>query len=104
MLTLSNFRCERCGDCCRYLTVKLSKEDISAIKEKGFEEGFFVVFDDFIKSEVLKRDDKGCVFFDGGSCCKIYDFRPTVCKRYPFVEYDKVESCKPKLMKKSRDQ
>jgi len=96
MLTPSNFRCERCGDCCRYLTVRLDKKDISMIKGEGFED--FFVFDDFIKSDVLKRDDKGCVFFDGDGC-KIYDVRPTVCRKYPFVESDEVESCKPELVK-----
>lgn len=97
MLTKSNFKCERCGDCCRYLTVKISKEDILAIRNKGFK-GFFV-FDAFIKSDVLKRDDAGCVFFDKEKCsCKIYDVRPSVCKGYPFVESDEVESCKPALM------
>lgn len=95
MLTLRTFKCERCADCCKYLTVKLSKKDISAIKEEGYDG--FMEFDEHIKSSVLKRDDKGCVFLDKKTC-RIYSIRPEVCRLYPFVGSDMVDSCKPELL------
>ena len=102
MLTPSTFLCKRCADCCRYLTVKLSKKDIEAIKDKSYKEDFFIKFDRYIKSPVLKNKDEGCVFLgkkEGKYYCKIYNIRPKVCRKYPFVESDKVESCKPKLLR-----
>lgn len=97
MLTPSSFQCKRCADCCKYLTVKLSERDISAIKKKGYED--FKVYDDYIKSFVLKRTGKCCVFLDRNKNCRIYSIRPKVCKDYPFVESDEVESCRPALLK-----
>ncbi len=31
--------------------------------------------------------------------CKIYQLRPNVCRQYPFISSDKIESCKPDLLK-----
>ncbi len=97
MLTPSNFRCERCADCCKYLTVKLSKKDISKIKREGYDE--FMEFDEHIGSYVLRLRDEKCVFLDKGDNCRIYSIRPEVCREYPFVESDEVENCKPELLK-----
>ena len=103
MITLENFSCDRsCADCCKYLTVKLYKKDIEAIKREGYKEEFFVEFDTHIKSPVLKIRDEKCVFLGKkkkGYYCKIYGSRPKVCRLYPFLNSNKVESCKPELLK-----
>jgi Fe-S-cluster containining protein len=103
MITPENFVCDRsCGDCCRYLTVKLFKKDIEAIKRQGFAEEEFLEYDSHIKSYVLKMTDEGCPFLghkDGRYHCKIYKIRPKVCREYPFGSRKEVESCKPALLK-----
>jgi len=100
MLTPSNFRCERCADCCKYLTVKLGKKDISSIKREGYED--FMEFDSHIGSYVLKLRDEKCVFLGRKKkehYCKIYSIRPKVCRQYPFLNSDEIGSCKPELLK-----
>ena len=103
MLTPSTFRCDRkCADCCKYLTVKLSKKDISAIKREGYDEKAFMGFDCHIGSYVLKLNDEGCIFLgemNGKYYCRIYSIRPKVCRQYPFVNSNEIESCKPELLK-----
>lgn len=103
MITLENFRCNRsCADCCKYLTVKLYKKDIENIKREGFDEAFFMDFDTHIKSPVLRIINEKCVFLGkkkGRYYCKIYKSRPKVCRLYPFVNSNKIESCKPNLLK-----
>lgn len=99
MISKDDFECKRCADCCKYLIVKLSKGDISRIREH-YDEEVFLEYDEHIKADVLKRGDDGCVFLEGNDC-KIYSFRPKVCRDYPFIESDKVESCKPDCFSKS---
>jgi Fe-S-cluster containining protein len=103
MLTPETFKCDRtCADCCKYLTVKLDKKDINKIKKAGYDQDFFLKFDNFIESPVLKLTDKGCIFLikkDSYYYCKIYDIRPKVCRDYPFINSNIVESCKPVLLR-----
>jgi Fe-S-cluster containining protein len=103
MISKDSFVCDRsCGDCCKFLTVKLYKKDIETIKKEGYLEGDFVEYDNHIKSNVLKLIDSGCIFLgvkDGKYHCTIYNSRPKVCIKYPFVKDDKIESCKPVLLK-----
>lgn len=78
--------------------MKLSQRDIDEISRLGYS-GFFE-FDEDIMSPVLKRSGIGCVFFredkrDGSSSCLIYDARPEVCRKYPFMGADAVEDCRP---------
>ena len=102
MLTPSNFECNRCADCCKYCTVKLDEQDINKIKKSGYDEEFFMGYDAYINSPVMKVNDKGCVFLikkGDKYFCKIYQIRPKVCKQYPFVNSNEVEGCKPALLK-----
>ncbi len=103
MLTAETFKCDRkCADCCKYLTVKLSNKDIMVIKEGGYGEEDFLEYDGHIDSAVLKVNDAGCVFLTKKGdkyYCKIYKIRPCVCKQYPFVSSNKIESCKPNLLR-----
>lgn len=102
MLTPKNFKCSRCADCCKYLRVKLSDKDIDTIKKKGYDEKLFTEFDMHINDFVLKNKDENCVFLvkkQGKYHCMIYKARPETCKLYPFVNLDRVEDCKPNLMK-----
>jgi len=103
MLTPESFDCNRkCADCCKDLTVKLAKKDIEAIKREGFDSGFFLDYDTHIGSPVLKLENGKCVFLvkkKDRYYCKIYEIRPKVCRVYPFVNSNEIESCKPALLK-----
>jgi uncharacterized protein len=98
MITKNNFKCGQCAECCKLLTVKISNKEIKKIQEKGYDD-FFFQYDEHIDSNILERDDNGCVFLNGNKC-KIYDIRPKVCSDYPFVEGNEIETCKPKLFGK----
>ncbi len=101
MLDPESFVCERCGECCIKYVVKLSKADIERIKKKGYSEREFVEIDKNLpeptKTVLRKKEDYSCVFLKGGKGnyhCQIYDARPNVCRRYPFLKKN-VGSCKP---------
>jgi len=82
----SDFKCLRCGKCCRF-KVKLSLEDIARIRSKGFDD-FFVVEDG---NFYFKRPHGYCIFLkfeDGLFTCKIHDFKPEGCKEFPFKIQD----------------
>ncbi len=97
MLTINDFKCTKCGECCRPI-VKLSKEDISKIEEIGKRD--FYVYDEKIKSKVLKQVNYRCLFLkkEGEEyVCSIYENRPLVCRRYPFITgKEKLEDCYPR--------
>lgn len=102
MLNPETFTCERCGECCTKYTVKLSNADIKVIKKLGYDEAEFTEIDNNLlgpnKFVLKKDDDYKCVFLrknkNGVLNCKIYENRPLVCRKYPFLE-KKVETCKP---------
>ncbi|MHA1264194.1 MAG: YkgJ family cysteine cluster protein [Candidatus Helarchaeota archaeon] len=103
----STFSCIRCGNCCKFSEIILSNREIQAIsthlnlKIQDFINQFLVkkkihkirnIFADKfeIKGEVyvLKKDEtKNCPFFEEiahSASCKIYPFRPIVCRLFPF--------------------
>ena len=103
MLEQNNFVCDRkCGECCIKYIVKLSRNDIKTIKKAGYAEDYFVDIDEFLpeptKFVLKKKENRWCVFLTrnkkGVYSCKIYNSRPTVCQRYPFLKKN-IESCKP---------
>ncbi|MBN2454879.1 YkgJ family cysteine cluster protein [Candidatus Woesearchaeota archaeon] len=73
--------CNSCGLCCT-LGIQLSKKEIAAIKELGYEEEHFLE----PKEKLLKRVNGRCVFLipkKGGARCEIYEFRPRLCRDFP---------------------
>ena len=81
-------KCSGCGSCCRELdSVDLDMEDISLIAS-----GLEMSEESFIE-EHLVPDGKGCwsfrlkpecPFLSKKNRCTIYQFRPKVCKNFPF--------------------
>jgi len=93
--TPENFKCTKCGECCRMI-VKLSANDITQIESIG--KTNFTQYDEKIKSNVLKHHNNKCIFLQkNGSefVCSIYKHRPKVCVQYPFIGRKKVEDCHP---------
>ena len=87
-----SFNCMRCCDCCKK-TVILSRNDCRRLAESGIELDYasFKVFG-FIR--ILRKKDDICIFcrqkFKDGimvSECSIYEYRPDVCRRFPFITY-----------------
>ncbi len=104
MLNPDTFVCDRkCGLCCIKYIVKLTKKDIINIKKLGYDEDYFVEEDKFLGGKtrfVLKKKDNGwCIFLSkdkkGIYSCEIYNSRPSVCRRYPFLKKKNIKSCKP---------
>jgi Fe-S-cluster containining protein len=95
------FKCKRCATfCCRLGGPLLTEKDIQRIKEAGHDEEDFLDplepvacrFKDNLRKPVgsLKnKEDGSCVFLrfsvDRNQYdCSIYDFRPALCRLYPF--------------------
>jgi Fe-S-cluster containining protein len=104
-ITKESFQCDRhCGECCKKLAVKVTKENIKQIKKLGYKEEDFLENDLIpINVFILKRNKKGCIFLKkskgGEYSCTIHKNRPKTCRQYPFFEKDKyIESCLPKDM------
>ena len=87
-----NFKCKRCGQCCR--TPRLYKKDIERIIKAGHKEKDFIYTDNFNNN--YTRDKKAwCLFLRKGktASCKIYQARPKICRQYPSELVN--GSCKP---------
>ncbi len=105
MLTKENFQCDRyCAECCKKLSVRVSKAEIKNIRKQGYDEEDFLERDmRSINIFILKRNRKGCVFLkkhkDGKHSCTIYKNRPKSCQQYPFFRRKNlVGSCLPNKM------
>ena len=105
MFTKESFQCNRyCGECCKKLSVMVSKEDIKNITKLGHKKEDFLDKDLLqINKFMLKKDRNGCVFLkkhnDGKYSCKIHKNRPETCRTYPFFGSEKaIKSCLPQDM------
>lgn len=97
------FKCTRCATfCCQLGGPKLTKRDVKRIKKAGYRENLFL--EPANKSESLSAmrsslkngEDGSCVFLTSDPehrryKCSIYDFRPVLCRLYPF-NFDRVDS------------
>lgn len=98
------FKCGRCATfCCRLGGPKLARKDVERIEEAGY------LVKDFLEptngefkdlpttpGNLKNREDGSCIFlkFDAKQNryqCSIYDFRPILCKLYPF-DFERVGS------------
>jgi len=81
------FKCKRCGVfCCKLGGPKLSKKDVDRLKQAGKET---IEFLDTDCATLRSREDGSCVFLSYDetarlSKCSVYNFRPTLCRLYPF--------------------
>ena len=94
------FECRRCATfCCKLGGPKLTKRDIQRIEQAGHRRKKF--WDSFkggsegpptFLGALKRREDGSCIFLKfnlekGNYECSIYDFRPALCKLYPFAFY-----------------
>lgn len=81
---MKNFRCNRCGACCR-ISPWVSRKEIKKIRDLGHKE------DEFLEQSpdglfFLKMKKGMCVFLkqnEKTTSCKIYKARPVTCRLYP---------------------
>jgi len=98
------FKCGRCATfCCRLGGPKLSRKDIERIEKTDYSAKDFLepTNSEFKGLSVMhgslrNRKDGSCIFlkFDAKQNryeCSIYDFRPILCRLYPF-DFDRVGS------------
>jgi len=99
------FKCRRCATfCCRLGGPKLTSKDIERIREAGYDVKDFLkpILDSEFKGiptmcgSLKNKEDGSCIFlkFDVKEDhyeCSIYDFRPVLCRLYPF-DFDRVGS------------
>jgi Fe-S-cluster containining protein len=96
------FKCKRCATfCCRLGGPKLTRKDIERIEEAGYHVKDFLEPANsefkampFTRGSLKNREDGACIFlkFDAKQKhyeCSIYDFRPILCRLYPF-DFDRV--------------
>lgn len=104
----SPFSCVRCGACCKFPEIILSNREITAISNhinvsiQEFKEEYLTqkeihkvrsVFSERFEIQgkvyVLKKDNQNlCPFYESKAqkaSCVIYNFRPIVCRLYPFT-------------------
>lgn len=84
------WRCTRCAICCkntgsRQRRIVLLEAEVSEIcKRTGWRrEGFARPTGHEPYVAIMRKINGACVFLDGNSC-SIYEFRPLVCRFYPF--------------------
>ena len=120
---LLNFRCTRCGNCCRDPIVLVTDEDVRRIIE-GTDQAACDVVDFYKPSEIewgedqpgwirlksgqrimgLRRTESGCQYLGEDDLCTIYDYRPVTCRRYPFdLEFDENEDIELLSISQSTD-
>lgn len=86
----SKIDCLECANCCKNYSPRFKNPDIKRIaKVLRMKEGDFV-------AAYLRLDDENdyvvrqspCPFLDTDNTCKIYDDRPSDCRRYPYTDED----------------
>jgi len=99
------FKCSRCATfCCKLGGPKLTRKDIERIKRAGYSVKDFLEplpHSEFkglsiMRGDLKNKEDGSCIFlkFDAKEnryVCSIYDFRPALCRLYPF-DFDSVGS------------
>jgi len=82
--------CLECAYCCRNYSPRFKQPDIKRIaKVLGMKEGD-------LTSNYLRMDDDGdyvtrtnpCPFLEQDNTCRIYEDRPSDCRRYPYTDED----------------
>ena len=99
------FKCKRCATfCCKLGGPKLTVKDVERVKQAGYNVKDFlepVLNREFCGSSVMlgtlkNKEDGSCIFLkfkadEDSYECSIYDFRPVLCRLYPF-DFDRVGS------------
>ncbi len=86
----SKIDCLQCANCCKNYSPRFKTPDIKRIakllrmKEGDFVETYLRLDED---NDYVVRQSP-CPFLDTDNTCKIYDDRPSDCRRYPYTDED----------------
>ncbi len=87
----SHIDCTECAHCCKSLVVAPDYRDISVLATH-----FEIPAADF-KKKYFKKDSEGDLVFKQKPCpflknnrCSVYDHRPQLCRRYPYLDQGNV--------------
>lgn len=82
------FACKKCGHCCEGKGgIVLTKKDVDRLG------GFFALsIHDFLNKYAVERSGKKflravvgkCVFFKSGTGCEVHEYKPDICRAWPF--------------------
>ncbi|MFH1276646.1 MAG: YkgJ family cysteine cluster protein [Candidatus Woesearchaeota archaeon] len=115
------FKCTSCGQCCRPI-VLITEEEIKTIESIGMKRKSFIDIDPLNESgtiNALKQVNGVCMFLKKDNTnyddnqnnqnnktkennkfiCSIYNYRPSICRKYPFFDEEKMTDCHPKRWK-----
>lgn len=79
-----------CGLCCVMLNyIHASEQDIERLKQNSIDVNMLIESGRIRKSGKhyeLKKDcsDDACVFYSGGGICSVHEFKPEICRDFPF--------------------
>lgn len=108
-ISLENFNCRQCGECCRGDgVVNVTEEEIARIaafldiseeefKEKWTRSTFFKGY------RLQEKPDKDCIFLENKNCT-IQPVKPEQCRTFPFSwdNLDSIKTC-PALKELNKD-
>lgn len=89
---LRNFRCLRCGACCRwpgYVRVTAGETEQAAaflhLDIYDFTREYTLLLPDRTGLSLVEKPDGSCVFYDAGNrACRIEKVKPKQCRDFPF--------------------
>lgn len=88
---LKAFKCNGCGDCCRWTgSVLLTDKDMARMAvhlempEQDFIDRHTRLAPSRIQLALLDQDDGSCSFLEGHRC-SVYEARPEQCRTFPFA-------------------
>jgi len=83
------FRCRRCGDCCRWTGhVLLTEGDIQCLSaelkltEEAFIDSYTCLARNRRQLSLTEKENGECIFLNGDKC-RVYNARPHQCRSYP---------------------
>ena len=102
LVAISFFKCEKCGNCCRYSPPVFREEEAKRIAKylnRDLEELPLERFEQF--SRVYYRAEKPCPFLTPENKCSIYEVRGTCCRAFPheWLMYGMVPAYCPAVFK-----
>lgn len=86
------FECQKCSRCCRHTEVRSRRILLSDLDISRIETNLSLKRDNFAEPIqnsypfrfLMKMIDGKCIFLDEDKTCKIYEFRPLICRCFPF--------------------
>lgn len=82
-------KCKKRGNCCYYILMKKTKGPLYylALFWNTQINGFYLRGSSVFDEEGKEKMVMGCRYLNPDGSCRIYHFRPMVCRKWPVIEY-----------------